>query len=175
MKAVTQALQRMTDVLLRRPQFGLHDDAPATARWQQGTRVVVSHANGTQLNTDLPTELGGSGDQVSPGWLFRAGVSTCATASIVLTAAQESIELTMLEVHLSSRSDTRGMLGMVDEAGNKVYAGSGDLVLSVKISAHNYSAEKLRSLVEEALRRSPIPNVVQTATPMTLHIDAVAA
>src|SRR5678816_3705896 len=65
---LAQALQRAQSVLRRRPEMGLHDDAPATARWQHGTRTVASHANGMQMTTDMPGELGGSGDQVTPGW-----------------------------------------------------------------------------------------------------------
>jgi len=175
MNAVSSALQRMMDVLQRRPQFGLHDDSRATAHWQQGTRVVVSHANGTQLGTDMPTELGGSGDQVTPGWLFRAGLASCASASIILMAAQEGIELTGLDIDATSRSDTRGLLGVPDEAGNRVYAGPGELALQVRISARNASAETLRALVEEALRRSPVPNAAQHASPIALHIDVATA
>ena len=70
------ALQRVEAVLRRRPEMGLQDDAPATARWESGLRFVASHANGTQLVTDMPAELGGSGDQVTPGWLFRAGLAS---------------------------------------------------------------------------------------------------
>ena len=65
---VAAALQRVDAVLRRRPDAGLHDDAPATARWVIGMRFVAGHANGTQLPTDMPAELGGSGDQVTPGW-----------------------------------------------------------------------------------------------------------
>ena len=54
------ALQRAETVLRRRPDMGLHDDAPATARWDGDTRVVASHANGTQVSTDMPGELGGT-------------------------------------------------------------------------------------------------------------------
>ena len=49
---IAAALQRAEAVLRRRPEVGLHDDAPATARWEFGTRVVASHANGTQMSSD---------------------------------------------------------------------------------------------------------------------------
>ena len=48
---IAAALQRAEAVLRRRPEVGLHDDAPATARWEGGTRVVASHANGTQMSS----------------------------------------------------------------------------------------------------------------------------
>ena len=51
------ALQRVEAVLQRRPDTGLHDEAPATARWQGGTRIVARHANGAQMATNMPTEL----------------------------------------------------------------------------------------------------------------------
>ena len=84
---IAAAMQRVESVLRRRPEVGLHDDAPATARWQSGTRVVSSHANGTQIVTDMPTELGGSGDQVTPGWLLRAGLASCLATRIAMAAA----------------------------------------------------------------------------------------
>jgi hypothetical protein len=111
------ALQRVHAVLQRRPDSGLHDDAPATARWSGGTRVVASHANGAQVATDMPAELGGTGDQVTPGWLFRAGFASCAATSIVMAAAREGITLQTLELKASSRSDARGLLGMADANG----------------------------------------------------------
>jgi hypothetical protein len=57
---IAAAVQRVESVLRRRPTSGLHDDAPATARWQSNLRVVSHHANGTQVLTDMPTELGGA-------------------------------------------------------------------------------------------------------------------
>ncbi len=93
MQRIAAALQRVESVLQRRPDTGLHDDAPATATWQGATRVSVAHANGTRLATDMPIECGGTGDLVTPGWLFRAGLAACATTSIALLAAARGITL----------------------------------------------------------------------------------
>ena len=102
---IAAAMQRVESVLKRRPEIGLHEDAPATARWERGTRVVSSHANGAQLVTDMPTELGGGGDQVTPGWVFRAGLGIMfCHSNRAWEAAAAGIELTMLEVVASSRS-----------------------------------------------------------------------
>jgi organic hydroperoxide reductase OsmC/OhrA len=146
---LASALQRVHAVLQRRPNTGLHDDAPATARWRGGTRVVASHANGQQVATDMPAELGGSGDQVTPGWLFRAGFASRA----------------------SSRSDTRGLLGMADANGQPVDPMPGDVQLHVRIAADGVSAERLRALAEQGIACSPIPRAVQHAVPIALHID----
>lgn len=167
---IAEALHRVESVLRRRPETGLHDDAPATARWSGGTRVVASHANGTQLLTDMPGELGGSGDQVTPGWLFRAGLAACTTTRIAMAAAAEGIELRTLELQASSRSDTRGLLGMADEDGEAVGAGPSDVQLRVRISAHGVAPERLRALVEDSYRHSPVSCAVQ-GVPVALHIE----
>ncbi len=171
MQDIAAALQRAEAVLQRRPEAGLHDDAPAAARWQHGTRIVTRHANGAQMATDMPGELGGSGDQVTPGWLFRAGLASCAATSIALRAAAEGIELTALEVHAGSRSDTRGLLGMADASGAPVHAGPRDVQLRVRISAEGIAPELLRALVEKGVGCSPVPDGVARATPFDLQIE----
>jgi uncharacterized OsmC-like protein len=171
-QALATAIQRAEAVLRRRPDVGMQDDSPATARWKGGTRVVSSHPHGTQVTTDMPTELGGSGDQVSPGWLFRAGIASCATTSIVMAAASEGIELTTLEVHVSSRSDTRGLLGMVGPDGAAISSAPNDVQLHVRIAARGVAPDRLRKLVESGCRCSPIPNAVRNAVPLALHVEA---
>jgi uncharacterized OsmC-like protein len=173
--AIAASMQRVETVLQRRPDMGLHDDAPATARWQHGTRVVASHANGTQMATDMPAELGGTGDQVTPGWLFRAGLASCAATTIAMAAAAEGIELATLEVRASSRSDTRGLLGMANAEGAPVSAGPQDVQLHVRIAARGIEPARLRALVEDSYRCSPIPSAVVSAVPVDLRIDVGGA
>ena len=169
---IGKALRRVQAVLERRPEFGIHDDAPATANWQGGLRVVASHANGTEVSCDMPEELGGSGDHVTPGWLFRAGLASCAATSIALRAATDGIELTALEVRVCSRSDLRGVLGMADEQGQAVSAGPSDVELHVRIAVPGETIGHLRVLVEDALRCSAIPSAVRAATPLAVQVEA---
>lgn len=170
---LAQALQRAQTALRRRPDMGLHDDAPATARWQHGTRTVASHANGMQMTTDMPAELGGSGDQVTPGWLFRAGLASCAATTIAMAAAAQKIDLTALEVRATSRSDTRGLLGMADERGDPARAAPTDVQLHVRIAAKDVAPARLRALVEDGYRCSPISAAVASALPIDVRIDVV--
>ena len=174
-KDIAAAVQRVESVLKRRPGVGIHDDAPATARWQTGLRVAASHANGTQMLTDMPTEIGGSGDQVTPGWLFRAGLASCCATRIAMGAAAAEIELAMLEVSANSRSDTRGLLGMADVSGEPVGAGPQDVQLVVRISARGVSAERLRTLVDDCNRCSPIHAALRDAVPIALQIEVDSA
>lgn len=168
---LTAAMTRMASILRQRPQFGLHDDAPATARWAGGTRVVAQHANGTQVESDMPADLGGSGDRVSPGWLFRAGLASCAATTIAMNAAAAGIELTVLEIVARSRSDTRGLLGMADADGTPVPAGPRDLELHIRIAAPGVPAERLRALVTTGIRCSPIVEALRIAPSPALTID----
>jgi uncharacterized OsmC-like protein len=175
LQPIASAVQRVRSAFTRRPEVAVHDDAPATARWSGGARVVTSHADGAQLLTDMPVELGGTGDQVTPGWLFRAGLASCATTSIVLAAAAEGLELAALEVQVGSRSDARGLLGMNDEAGQPVHAGPFEVHLHVQIAAPGVAPERLQALVEAAVRCSPVPSAVTFATPLALRLDIAGA
>ena len=158
-------------VLRRRPDMGMHDDAAATARWRGNTRIVTSHSSGIEIPTDMPGELGGTGDQVTPGWLMRAALASCTATRIAMGAAAAGIELTALELRATSRSDTRGMLGMNEADGTPVGAGPRDVQLHVTIAARGVSAERLRALVEESHRCSPVPCAMQEETPVDLHIE----
>lgn len=175
MEDVAAAMHRVESILRRRPETGLHDDAPAAARWQSGTRVAVNRSNGTQVQTDMPVELGGSGDHVTPGWLFRAGVASCLATCIAMRAAAAGIELSALEVQASSRSDLRGFFGMTDATGEAVCAGPCDVQLVVRIKADGIPPARLRELVEESHRCSPMPAALRNAVPVALRIDADAA
>ena len=170
---VANALERAEVVLRRRPDMGMHDDSPAVARWRGSTRIVTSNANGIEIQTDMPGELGGTGDQVTPGWLMRAGLAACTATRIAMGAAAAGIELTTLELRASSRSDTRGLLGMTESDGSAVGAGPQDMQLHVTIAANGVPAEKLRALVEESHRCSPVPCAIQNETPVGLQVEVV--
>lgn len=168
---IAAALQRVKSVLQRRPEAGLHDDAPATARWDGNLRVVASHANGRQVLTDMPGEFGGGGDQVTPGWLLRAGFASCTATCIAMGAAAEGIELDSLEVLARSRSDSRGLPGVADADAEPVSAGPRDMELTVRISARGVAPQRLRALVEHSYHCSPMARAVQDAVPVALHIE----
>lgn len=168
------ALQRARTVLHRRPDKGLQDDAPAIARLEAGTRVVSRHANGTEMVTDMPRELGGGGAHVSPGWLFRAGLASCAATCIAMNAAADGVVLESLAVEATSRSDTRGVLRMMEADGTPVSAGAHDLTLQVRIRAAGIDPHTLRRMVEQGLRASPIAVTVTGGAPLALQVDIEA-
>jgi uncharacterized OsmC-like protein len=175
MNDIATAIQRVKDALQRRPDMAVHEETGAIARWEGGVRFAALHPDGRRLATDMPTEIGGNGDEVTPGWLFRAGLASCSATTIALGAAAEGIELTTLEVELASRSDVRGLLRIADEQGREVGAGPCRFDMKVKIAARNATPERLRALVETYNRCAPVASVVERPTPVALDIEVVEA
>jgi uncharacterized OsmC-like protein len=168
---VAAAMQRVESVLRRRPEAGIHEDAPASARWEGGLQVITAHANGLQIKTDMPEEIGGRGLDVTPGWLLRAGLASCAATRIAMAAATEGIALSALELTASSRSDVRGIFGMTDGDGVPVSARPREVRLHVRICAPGVSKERLRRLVESSHRCSPVSCAMQEAIPVALDVE----
>lgn len=177
LERVAAAIARIETRLRDRPDAAIGEDMPAVARWHEATHVVARHDNGTEVPTDMPVQLGGSGAHVTPAWLFRAGVASCAATSIALAAAAARIELTALEVTARSRSDVRGLLGIDDTGGRPVHAAPFAFRLDVRIAARDASRERLRRLVDDTLAHSPIPCAVRHATDVavTVEIDSIGA
>ena len=168
---IAAAMARVRHALTRRPDLAMHEDSPATARWEGGMRNVTTHANGTVIETDMAQEVGGTGDRVTPGWLFRAGVASCAVTTIAMRAAAEGVALTALEAHVESRTDLRGMLDMTAADGAPVPAGPAEMHLRIRIAADGMSAEALEALVARGCRCSPVPSAVTMPTPLSIHVD----
>ena len=167
---IAEAMQRAVNVFQRRPEMGLHDDAAGRAVWRGGTRVSNLHDSGLQMDTDMPKELGGSGDCVSPGWLFRAGIAACSTTVIAMIAASQGITLDHLEIVVSSQSDTRGVLGMQDSAGELINPGPQAIGMQVSIRAAGVDAAVLQRLVEEGLQRSPMQSALLRHPPLSVQV-----
>ncbi|RFO97428.1 osmotically inducible protein OsmC [Rhodoferax lacus] len=175
LQAIAAAVARVKAAFTRRPEAGVHDDGPATARWVSASRVVVRNPDGLEVITDMPVELGGSGGQFTPGWLMRAGMASCAATSITLACASQGVALTALQVDVASRSDARGLLGMAGADGATVYAGPFDVVLRVSLSAAGATPEDLQALVQKCLGHSPVPCAMATATPFDLQVRIMDA
>ena len=172
---IAAALQRARSVYARRPRAALHDDTTATARWTGGTRIETLHPQGHSVASDMPAEFGGRGNAVSPGWLFRAGLGACAATCIAMVAAEQGLALHLLEVETGSCSDARGLLGMPDEQGVAVPAGSRELRVQVRLAAAGASAAQLEAVAGEGLRRSPVYAALAATVPITVRVSAVAA
>ncbi|HEY1889833.1 MAG TPA: OsmC family protein [Steroidobacteraceae bacterium] len=170
---IATALARIEAALREHPAFALHDESPAVTRWQGGTKFVTSQPGvALELVTDLPAQMGGDGaGVVTPGWPLRAGLAACVGTCIVLNAAIQGIELQSLEVTVGARSDLRGLLAIADEHGKEVSAGPLEVRLEVKIAAAGVPHDRLRTLIEQANRCSPVSSALRQAVPLELRIE----
>jgi len=169
---IAAAMQRLRSILQRRPAAGLAEDSIALSTWQGAGRVATRHVHGTQVLTDLPEALGGTGEGMSPGWLLRAGLTACLTSSIVMAAAHAGIELTQLEVQATSRSDARGLFGMSDAEGRCISAAPLAVRVSVLIAARRANAAQLRAVVDEGGRCSPVLAALLEPVPIEMSVEA---
>jgi len=171
MERIAAALHRAESTLQRRPTAGLHGDVPAVARWEGGARVVSTHPNGASVATDMPSELGGTGEEVTPGWLWRAALCSCLATRIVMAAAVDGIDLTRVEVTANSRSDLRGLLGMESRPGATFSAAPSDVHLHVRIGAPEVSHERLQALVAHSQACSPMQIAAVQALPIEVSVE----
>jgi uncharacterized OsmC-like protein len=168
---IASAMRRVESAYRRRPQVALIDDTPAVVRWDGGLRTVARSEKQDEIATEMPVEIGGAGDQVTPGWLLRAALASCAVTRIAMSAAVEGIELTSLQASASSRSDARGLMGLPDAAGQPVATGPGNVRLHVRIGARGVSTERLRALVLATSSLSPVTWALEHCVPVEMRID----
>jgi uncharacterized OsmC-like protein len=128
-------------------------------------------AAASQITTDMPAELGGAGNQVSPGWLLRAGLASCLATRIAMEAAATGISLTRLEILAKSTSDARGLLGMAGDGGVQITPAPCEVQLEVRMGAPNVARERLQAMVEDSFRYSPVSAAVERAVPVSLRIE----
>lgn len=173
MEQIALAMERVASLLRRKPQAGLIEDSAATARWEGGLRTRVHSDSGQPLVTDMPAELGGDGG-LTPGWLLRAGLASCAVTRIAMAAAAQGITLQTLEAQATSQSDARGLLAIPEPNGTPVPAGPLAMTLRVRIGAAGVPAARLRALVESTATCSPVTCAVEQPLPVALLIDVAA-
>ena len=164
------AIKRVESALTQKPTRGPQPDAPAQAVLTGGLGMQVRHPSGHTLRTDMPTSLGGGGEEVSPGWLMRAGLASCTATVIALRAERLGIPLTKLEVTVQSLSDARGMLGLDPS----VPAGPLQMDMQVDIQADGIDNQAaLAELVAWANEHSPIGNVVRRPMDLGMTVNGV--
>ena len=149
---IREAIEKVSKVLTEKPEKARIKNPPATAALVDGLKCRVTGPAGETLLTDMPAGVGGAATAPNPGWLMRAALASCNATCIAMRAARQGVNLTKLEVTVSSESDNRGMLGL-DE---NVSAGLQDLRVQVRISAPGTSAEELGELARWACSHSPV-------------------
>jgi len=121
----------------------------ALTTWNGGahtTTIVRDFA----VPADEPAMLGGSNRGPSPTELVLTGLSACIAASIAYSAAEEGIEVDLIEIDVAGDLDLAGFF----EIGN-TRPGLDEVRLTVRVDA-DAPREKIEDLVNRAYRRSPV-------------------
>ena len=171
---IAASMERVASVLRRKPHAAVSDDSAATARWEGGLRTRVRSDTGHSVLSDMPIALGGEASAMTPGWLLRAGLASCAATRIAMAAASEGITLQTLEVRAVSQSDARGMLAIPAPDGHTVPAGPLSMALHVRIGAPGVSAERLRGLVASTAACSPVTCAIEQPLEVAMHVDVAS-
>lgn len=171
LETIAASMERVSAALTRKPYAGLHDDAPATVVWAGGLRTVARSEVGTEVATDMPEAIGGDDTAPTPGWLLRTALASCAVTRIAMEAAARGIALATLEVHATSRSDLRGLVGVAAPDGCAVPAGPLAMDLRVRIGATGVEAETLRELVAATTGCSPVTCAIEQPLAVGMHIE----
>ena len=119
----------------------------------------------------MPSQFGGDGEGVTPGWPLRAGLAACVGTLIVFKAAAQGIELESLELTVGGRSDLRGLFAMQDEHGVAISAAPLEVRLEVRVAAPGVARDRLLALVEQANLCSPVASALRQTVPIKLCVD----
>ncbi len=165
---ISKAIETMTKVFSEQPEKA-YTSGSATATLESGLRVKVSGAHETVVYTDMPSALGGKSSAAKPGWLLRASLASCNATVIAMRAAQLGVELTKLEVTVSSAADARGLLGCDENVSAKLE----DWQCHVSIGAGAASPELLQEIVAWASAHSPVACTICDAATTETVIEIV--
>ena len=139
----------------------------ARATLSSSLRVDVEGADGERLTTDMPTSIGGRGEQPSPGWFLRAATASCVASTVAMEAARAGVELSSLEVEVDSESDDRGILGI--DGG--IPAGPLSTQVRIRATGEGVAADDLAEIIDRGTRRCPVFDATQRAVEITVDIQ----
>jgi len=141
----------------------------ATAVLESGLKARTTGPKGEMIISDMPSAVGGGGSEPTPGWYMQAAVATCYATGIAFRAAQESIELSTLEVSIDTESDARGIFGF-DES---IISGPLNIKASVRIGAKGVAEKKLLEIVEWNDKYSWVGNAICRSVPIKTEVEIV--
>jgi uncharacterized OsmC-like protein len=165
---IRKSLDTLKSYYSENPGRAVAPDKTATATMESGLRVKAIGPKGETLVTDMPIGIGGDNTAPTPGWYLRAALANCDATMIALRAAQVGIQLSALEVTVSSSSDNRGLIS----EGTDIPAGPLSFHLDIRIAAEGAAAEDLREIVRWAESHSPVGDALRRAVQVTATIVA---
>jgi uncharacterized OsmC-like protein len=165
--SIADAVAVASRYLSEHPEEARYRDSAAHAHLAGGLGVVVTGADGERVTTDMPTGIGGTAADPSPGWILRAAAASCVASLIAIRAAQMQREIVSVDGGVDSESDDRGILGLDDA----IPAGALSMRVIVSVDAPTLSAADRASLVEWAVEHCPVTDTIRRAVTVTIELD----
>jgi uncharacterized OsmC-like protein len=150
----------------------------ATNRWIEGShnRTTIKNfyaaggedstrSEAFEIDAGEPAILLGYDSGPNPAEYLLHALTACLTTSIVYVAAARKVELTSVESILTGDMDVRGALGVDDEPRN----GFERIGVSFRVEG-NAPEEKLREVVERAMKRSAVYDMVTNGVPVSVKV-----
>ncbi|HKJ31914.1 MAG TPA: OsmC family protein [Balneolales bacterium] len=166
---IRTSMEKTISYLKANPEKTKIKGKAATAVLESGLKVRTTGPKDQIIVSDIPSSMGGGESAPAPGWYMQAALAACYASGIALKAAQESIELSTLEVSIDAESDARGFFGF-DEA---IKAGPLNVKANVLIGAKGVEEEKLRDLVKQVYQYSWVGNAVRRSVPIETEVEIV--
>jgi uncharacterized OsmC-like protein len=163
---IGQALAHLDSALARRPGFG-RSTATSTTILRDGLRCVTTERE-HEIETDLPTALGGDGSAPTPSALLRAALGSCLAMGYRLRAARHGVALRAVEVVVETDSDIAGLL----DPRSAAPAGFVDVRYRVRIESSAPRAQ-LDAIVDEADASSPVLDTLERANRVHRSVTVV--
>ena len=126
----------------------------------------TSRGEAFALDAGEPAILLGADEGPNPAEYLLHALAACLTTSIVYVAAARKVRLTSVESTLTGDMDVRGALGVDDEPRN----GFERIGVSFRVTG-DAPAEKLREVVERAMARSAVYDMVTNGVPVAVVVE----
>lgn len=174
-----ERVKALTDAMRKDPVVGRRTLSGITS-WNGGahsTTIVRNFA----VPADEPVVIGGTNRGPSPTELVLTGLSACIAVGIAYSAAEEGIEVDLIEIDVEGDLDLAGFFRMRRSAGTELEKthrvfeigdtrpGLDEVRLTVRVDA-DAPREKIRELVDRAYQRSPVVAALAERIPVRVCI-----
>ena len=150
-KEIKNKFERNTKALALRPSLGLGTGISIT-RVVNGLRCEIKEVD-WKFNSDMPEQVGGSGNAPSPGALGRASLGSCLATGYMMWASKLDIPIDDLEIKIEADYDDGGLFASSDS-----FPGYSEVRYHVKIQSPR-SHKEIQEFLEKAEKHSPYLDV----------------
>ncbi|WP_292521693.1 OsmC family protein [Methanoculleus sp.] len=135
----------------------------ALTSWNGGAHTTTIVRN-FAVPADEPAALGGTDRGPSPTELMLTGLSACIAVGIAYSAAEDGIEVNLIEIDVAGDLDLGGFFETGDTR-----PGLDEIRLTVRVDA-DAPREKIEELVDHGYRRSPVAASLAERIPIRICI-----